>query len=100
MFCQFTQFKVCGIWEEILDSLVVIKRKKRAGEPVLNRLATDSQSVKKMQFISQGTGIDGGKEGNGRKRTSLVDSPRLSQAIKVTGADTSDNHGGILALGG
>ena len=95
MFYHFTQFKVCGIWGEILDSIVVMKRKSQVREPVPSLLAIDSQSVKKMQFISQETGIDGGKKGSG-----LVDSPGLSQAIKVTGADTSDNHGGILALGG
>ena len=81
VFYHFTQFKVRGVWEKILDSVVVMERKKRAGEPV----PIDSQSVKKMQFISQETGIDGGKKGNGHKRTSLVDSPGLSQAIKSRG---------------
>ena len=61
MFCHLTQFKVCGIWEEILDSVVVIERKRQAGEPVPSLPAIDSQSVKKMQFISQETGIDGVK---------------------------------------
>ena len=27
VFYHFTQFKACGIWEGILDSMVVIKRK-------------------------------------------------------------------------
>ena len=63
MFCHLTQFKVCGIWEKILDSVVVIERKRQAGEPVSGLPAIDSQSVKKMQFISQETGIDGVKRG-------------------------------------
>ena len=73
--------------------------KRQAGEPVPS-LLVDSQFVKKKQFIGQETGIDGGKKGNGHKRTSLVDSLGLSQVIKVTRADISDNHGGILALDG
>ena len=48
VFCHFTQFKVCGIWEEILDSVVVMERKRQAGEPVPSLLAIDSQSIKKM----------------------------------------------------
>ena len=99
MFCHFTQFKVCGVWKEILDFVVVMECKRQAGEPVPS-LLVDSQFVKKMQFIGQETGIDGGKKGNGHKRTSLVDSLGLSQVTKVTGADISDNHGGILALDG
>ena len=66
-------------------------------------LAIDSQSgrrcgVKKVQFTNEETGIDGGKNINGRKRTILVDSIGLPWSIKVTAANISDNQAGILAV--
>jgi hypothetical protein len=61
-------------------------------------LTLDNQSIKKVQFISGGTDIDGGKNVNGRKRTILVDKLDLSFAIKVTIANVSDNQSGIMAL--
>jgi len=98
VFYHFTQFKVRGVWEEILDSLVVMERKRQEKEASPSLLAIDSQSVKKVQFVHQETGIDGGKNVNGRKRTILVDSQGLPLAIKVTGANISDNQAGILAV--
>ena len=61
-------------------------------------LSIDSQSVKKVQFINEETGIDGGENINGRKRTILVDKLGLPLAIKVTAANISDNKAGILAV--
>lgn len=61
---------------------------------------SDSQweVIEKVQFISQATGIDGGKNVNGRKRTILVDKLGLPLAIKVTAANIADNQAGILAV--
>lgn len=98
VFYHFTQLKACGIWEEILDSLVIMERKRNGKENTPSLLAIDSQSVKTVQFISQETGIDGGKNVNGRKRTILVDTLGLPFSIKVTAANISDNQAGILAL--
>jgi putative transposase len=95
---RFTQLKVRGVWEEILDSLVVFERKRQGKEDSPSLLAIDSQSVKKMQFIKEETGIDGGKNVNGRKRTILVDTLGLPLSIKVTAANISDNQAGILAV--
>jgi putative transposase len=98
IFYHFTQLKVRGVWEEILDSLVVLERKRQGKEDSPSLLAIDSQSVKKMQFIKEETGIDGGKNINGRKRTILVDTLGLPFSIKVTAANISDNQAGILAV--
>ena len=98
VFYHFTQFKARGIWGEILDSLVVTERERQKKEASPSLLAIDSQSVKKMQFVSQETGIDGGKNVNGRKRTILVDTLGLPLSIKVTAANVSDNQAGILAV--
>ena len=98
IFYHFTQLKVRGVWEEILDSLVVLERKRQGKEDSPSLLAIDSQSVKKMQFIKEETGIDGGKNVNGRKRTILVDTLGLPFSIKVTAANISDNQATILAV--
>ena len=98
VFYHFTQLKHRGIWEQILDSLVVASRKNmgRVASPSL--LAIDNQSVKTVQFVSTGIGVDGHKNINGRKRTLLVDKLGHPFAIKVTGANISDNKAGLLAL--
>jgi putative transposase len=98
VFYHFTQLKLRGVWENILDSLVVLERKRQGKEGSPSLLAIDSQSVKKMQFIKEETGIDGGKNVNGRKRTILVDTLGLPLSIKVTAANISDNQAGILAV--
>lgn len=98
VFYHFSQFKFKGIWEQILDGLVIEERKKQGREGSPSLLAIDSQSVKTVQFVSEETGIDGGKKINGRKRTILVDKLGLPLAIKVTAANISDNQAGILAI--
>lgn len=98
VFYHFTQFKLRGIWEDILDCLVALERKRQEKDVTPSLLAIDSQSVKKMQFIKEETGIDGGKNVNGRKRTILVDTLGLPLSIKVTAANISDNQAGILAV--
>jgi putative transposase len=97
VFYHFTQFKERGIWENILDSLVVMDRKRQGRESTPSLLAIDSQSVKKVQFVNQETGIDGGKNVNGRKRTILVDTLGLPFSINITAANISDNQAGIEA---
>ena len=98
VFYHFTQFKQRGLWEQILDTLVLMERKKYGKDSSPSLLAIDSQSVKKVQFIKEETGIDGNKLVNGRKRTILVDTLGLPFAIKVTAANISDNQAGILAV--
>jgi putative transposase len=98
VYYHFRQMKLKGIWEQILQSLVVLERKRQGKEETPTLLAIDSQSVKTIQFISEETGIDGNKKINGRKRTILVDTLGLPLAIKVTPANVSDNEAGIKAL--
>jgi len=91
---RFTRFKQRGIWENILDAVVVNERKRQGRQDTPSLLAIDSQSVKKVQFTNEETGIDGGKNVNGRKRTILVDTLGLPWSIKVTAANISDNQAG------
>ena len=98
VFYHFSQFKQRGIWENILDFVVVNERKRQGKQDTPSLLAIDSQSTKKVQFTNEETGIDGGKNVNGRKRTILVDTLGLPWSIKVTAANISDNQAGILAV--
>lgn len=99
VFYHFGQMKSRGIWEKVPDQLVLFEREKKGRQASPSLLAIDSQSVKKVQFVSGGTGIDGAKSTNGRKGTILVDRMGLPFAIKVTAGNISDNQAGILAVG-
>jgi transposase len=98
VYYHFRQFKLRGIWENILASVVIKKRRQEQREDSPSVLAIDSQSVKTVQFTSEDTGIDGNKKINGRKRTLIVDKLGLPFAIKVTAANISDNEAGLAAL--
>ena len=97
VFYHFTQFKRRGIWEQLMDTLVVDERKKAGKSASPDLLAVDSQAVKTVPFVGEETGIDGGKKINGRKRTIFVDESGLAFAILVRAANISDNQAGILA---
>ena len=108
VFYHFTQFKERGIWENILDAVVVNERKKQDREDIPSLLAIDSQSdrrtvLKKFNSRMKKRGLMVVKmpmRGRlcGRKRTILVDSLGLPWSIKVTAANISDNQAGILAV--
>ena len=98
VYYHFRQFKLRGIWDELLDRLAIEERKRQERNDTPSLLAVDSQSVKCVQFIGADTGIDGGKKINGRKRTILVDTLGIPWAVKVTSAGLSDNQAGIQAL--
>ena len=94
VYYYFRKWKRNGVWEELLDALVVQERRRQRRQDSPSLLAFDSQSAKKVAFIDQDTGIDGGKKVNGRKRHLAVDTLGLPWAICVTAANMSDNQGG------
>lgn len=98
VFYHFSRFQTLGIWEQLLDELVVNERLAMGRKASPSLLAIDSQSVKTVQFVSVAIGVDGGKSVNGRKRTILVDTQGLPLAVKVTAANVSDNEAGLSAL--
>ncbi len=55
VYYHFRQLKLKGIWEQLLDSLVIAERKRQDREATPSLLAIDSQSVKIMQFIEEET---------------------------------------------
>lgn len=98
VYYHFRQLKLKGVWEQLLDSLVVAERKRQDREATPSLVAIDSQAVKIMQFINEQTGIDGNKKINGRKRNIAVDRLGLPWSIAVTSANTSDNEAGKLVV--
>jgi len=98
VYYHFRQLKKRGIWEQLLDSLVVVERKRQNREASPSLLAIDSQTIKIMQFIDQETGIDGNKKINGRKRNIAVDRLGWPWSVAVTSANTSDNEAGKLVV--
>ena len=56
VFCHFTQFKLQGIWEQILDYVTEMERKRQGREATPSLLAIDSQSVKKPVKLLELTG--------------------------------------------
>jgi len=98
VYYHFRQLKKRGIWEQLLDSLVVAERKRQDRAETPSLLAIDSQTVRIMQFVEEETGIDGNKKINGRKRSIAVDRLGLPWSIAVTSANTSDNEAGKLVV--
>ena len=94
VYYYFRKWKLSGVWEQLLDTLTVLERKRQAREETPRLLAVDSQSVKTVAFVSLETGIDGGKWVNGRKRHLAVDTLGLPWAVLVTAANVSDTAAG------
>lgn len=98
VYYHFRQFRLRGVWEQLLDSLVVKERKRQKRSETPSLLAIDSQSVRIMQFIGDETGLDANKKINGRKRSIAVDRLGLPWSLAVTGANVSDNEAGRLVV--
>lgn len=98
VYYHFRQFKLRGVWEQILDSLVVAERRRQYRQDTPSLVSIDSQSVKIMQFVEEETGLDAYKKVNGRKRNLAVDRLVLPWAIAVTAASRSDNEAGQLVV--
>ena len=98
VYYYFRKWRNNGIWGEILSHLVQDERKRQGLEALPSAVATDSQSVKKVGFISLETGIDGNKKINGRKRHLAVDVLGLPVGIHVGSASVHDSVAGIELL--
>ena len=94
VYYYFRKWKLAGVWEQLLDTLTVLERRRREREETPRLLAVDSQSVKTVAFVSEQTGIEGGKCVNGRKRHIAVDTLGLPWAMVVTAANVSDTAAG------
>lgn len=98
VFYYFRKWQKDGTFKLILRHLrqKIRVQLERQAEPSM--AAVDSQSVKKGPLVSQETGIDGGKNINGRKRHFAVDSIGLPLAIHVSAANINDGVAGFDLL--
>ena len=98
VYYYFSKWHRLNILKKLLSDLVSKERVRQKREPCASLVAIDSQSVKKVSFISLESGIDGGKKINGRKRHLAVDSLGLPIAISVTSAQIHDSQGAYELL--
>lgn len=94
----FRKWTKNGVFDKIMTHLVEEERVRLGRNPTATAGAIDSQSVKKSSLIALDTGIDGGKNINGRKRSIVVDSAGLPLSIYVCAANIHDSVCGIELL--
>ncbi|RDC64602.1 IS5 family transposase [Adhaeribacter pallidiroseus] len=98
VYYYFRKWQADGTWAQVLTALVRKERQRQKREEQASAVAVDSQSVKKASFISLETGIDGGKNVNGRKRHLAVDTLGLPLALHVSSAQEHDGQAGVELL--
>lgn len=94
VYYYFRKWRLAGVWEQLNDTLVIKERRRQGREETPSMVVVDSQSIKTVAFVSEETGIDGGKKINGRKRHIAVDTLGLPWAVHVTAANVSDTAAG------
>jgi transposase len=89
-----------GTWEAVCDRLRAKVRMAEGHEPDPSASVIDARSVRGTATVTSSTrGYDAGKKISGRKTFGLVDTLGLLVAVVVVIASTSDNAGGIAAIG-
>lgn len=86
---HFSKWNKKGLWENVLDQLNKIRRKKAGREVNPSYGIIDAQSVK-TQYASEERGIDGGKKVKGHKRHIVVDILGCLLHVMVHAANLSD----------
>jgi transposase len=89
-----------GTWERICARLVELVRVQEGRDKEASAGIVDARSVRGASTVTAATrGYDAGKKISGRKAFGVVDTMGLLLAVVVLAADTSDNSGGIEAVG-
>lgn len=89
-----------GTWERIAARLAAQVRSQEGRDPVPSAGIIDARSVRGAPTVTGSTrGYDAGKKISGRKAFGVVDTLGLLIAVVVVAASTSDNAGGIDAMG-
>src|SRR6266702_1843580 len=98
VYYYFRRWQREGVWEQILHTLRRQVRRKQGREEEPSAAIIDSQSIKTSAVRGPQKGYDMGKKTWGRKRHALVDTQGHLLAVKVTGAEKSDQEGGRALL--
>src|SRR5712691_1616699 len=94
----FRRWQREGIWDQVLRALRMQVRRKQDRDQEPSAAIIDSQSIKTSAVRGPEKGYDMGKKIWGRKRHMLVDTQGNVLAVKVLGADSSDQEGGRALL--
>ncbi|MBA2681576.1 MAG: IS5 family transposase [Ktedonobacteraceae bacterium] len=95
---SFRRWQHEGVWDRVLEVLRMQLRVKAGRDAQPSASIIDSQSIKTSAVRGPEKGFDMGKKIWRRKRHALVDSQGNLLAIKVTGAERSDQEGGRTLL--
>lgn len=99
VYYYFSIWSQNGTLNQILGSLVEMERQGVGREPQPSAVSIDSQSVKSVPFVEEGTkGVDGGKKVKGRKRHIIVDTDGLPLVVWVSPANLHDGEAGVEML--
>jgi putative transposase len=94
VYYYFREWQREGVWDQILRTLRMHVRRKQGRDAEPSAAIIDSQSIKTSAVRGPKKGFDMGKKIWGRKRHVLVDTQGHLLAVKVTGAEVSDQEGG------
>ncbi len=98
VYYYFRKWQADGTWSRVLTLLVRKECQRQGRDELASAAAVDSQSVKKGGLITLDTGVDGGKQVNGRKRHLAVDTLGLPLALHVSAAQEHDGQAGVELL--
>jgi len=98
VYYYFRRWQREGIWDQVLRALRMQVRRKQDRDQEPSAAIIDSQSIKTSAVRGPEKGYDMGKKIWGRKRHMLVDTQGNVLAVKVLGADSSDQEGGRALL--
>ena len=98
VYYYFRKWQGEGVWDRVLEALRMQMRTKEGRDAQPSAGVIESQSIKTSAVRGPEKGYDMGKKIWGRKRHLFVDTQGNLLAVKVTGAQRSDQEGGRMML--
>ena len=95
VYWYFHKWTAEGVWQGVNDSLVMLRRVDKGGEPAPSLAVVDSETVHNSATATEAVCVDGGKKIKGRKRLFAVDSQGHLLCVRVVPAC---HHDGTAAL--